>query len=194
MKPETTSLLMSKTLAIVFLVIGLLFPLNAFSQVMKTAETIPRGKFAISGSPTVYMDDGTNNIALFIYGLYGIGSNTNLRVRTGFFEADNYVGANFEWTMRRKGPAFTFALGGHYVNDPAADVTFNLTVPLKQNIELYGGLDADLIVDDDPDLPMWVFLGFSYKLLDHVDMMVEFDYGFVEIAPHVLASGFVFYF
>ncbi|MEM8485050.1 MAG: hypothetical protein AAF564_05850 [Bacteroidota bacterium] len=185
---------MSKLLAYLFLLAAFVLPQEGHGQVLKKASTIPGGDFALSAAPAVYMDGGTNDIGLFLYGQYGLGSNTNFRVRAGFFEADNYIGGNFEWTLRRSGPSFTFSLGGHYVNDPAADVTFNLTVPLNKNVDLYGGLDADLIVDDDPDLPLWTFLGFSYSVLDHVDVLLEFNAGIVEIAPHILSSGFVFYF
>ena len=185
---------MSKHLAYLFLLLGFALPMEGYGQVLKKASTIPRANFAISAAPAVYMDGGTNDIGLFLYGLYGIGSNTNLRVRAGFFEADNYIGGNFEWTMRRSGPAFTFSLGGHYVNDPAVDVTFNLSGALGNNVDLYGGIDTDLILDDDPDLPIWAFIGVSYSVLDHVDVLLEFNAGIVEIAPHILSSGFVFYF
>ncbi len=161
---------------------------------MKIARTIPGGDFTLSGSPTVYIDGGTNEIALFVYGLYGLSGTTNLRVRAGFFESNNYIGGNFEWAIRRGGPAVTFSAGGHYHNDPAADATLNLSGAVRKNLSLYGGLDADLIFDDDPDLPLWAFLGFSIDLLDHFDIVMEFNYGLVEVAPHVLASGFVFYF
>ncbi len=185
---------MSKYLAYLFLLIGLALPLEGYGQVVKKASTIARGDFALSASPAVYMDGGTNDIGLFLYGLYGLGNNTNVRVRAGFFEADNYIGGNLEWTMRRRSPAFTFSLGGHYVNDPAVDVTFNLSVELNDMLDLYGGLDTDLILDDDPDLPIWTFIGLSYSVRDHVDVMIEFNAGIVEIAPHILSSGFVFYF
>ena len=185
---------MSKTLAVFVLILGFVFPINGYAQVLKKAETLPRGNFAISGSPTVFMDGNTNDIALFLYGMYGLGANTNLRVRAGFFEADNYIGGNLEWTIRRRTPSFTFSLGGHYQTDPGLDATFNFSTPLNKNFDIYGGLDTDLILDDDPDLPIWVLLGFSYNLLNHVDILAEFNYGIVEIAPHILATGFVFYF
>ena len=184
---------MSKTLAVFLLIVGFLLPRDGFSQVLKKAETLSRGDLAISGSPTVFIDDN-NDIALFLYGLYGLGNNANLRVRAGFFESSNYIGGNFEWTIRRRTPSFTFSLGGHYQNDPALDATFNFSNPLNKNFDIYGGLDVDLILDDDPDLPLWVFLGLSYNLLNHVDIVAEFNYGFVEISPHILATGFVFYF
>lgn len=185
---------MSRILAYLFLAIGLVFPLSAHAQVMKTASTIPARAFAFSAAPTVYMDGGTNEIALFLFGQYGLSNTTNLRARVGFFETENYVGGNFEWTMRSRTPMVTFSAGGHYVTDPAADVTLNLSAPLDRHLHIYGGLDADLIFDDDPDLPLWVFLGLSYDVLNRVDVLIEFNYGFVEIAPHGLASGFVFYF
>jgi hypothetical protein len=184
---------MSKTLAVFLLILGFVLPEVGFAQVLKKAETVSRGDFVISGSPTVFIDDN-NDIALFLYGLYGLGGSTNLRVRAGFFEAENYFGGNFEWTLRRRGPSFTFSLGGHYQNDPGLDATFNFSGQLNNNFDIYGGLDTDLILDDNPDLPLWLFLGFSYDLLDYVDILAEFNYGFVEIAPHILATGFVFYF
>ncbi len=185
---------MSKILAYLFLLLVFALPMEGNAQLLKKASTIPSGNFALSAAPAVYMDGGTNDIGLFLYGLYGLGNSTNLRVRAGFFEADNYIGGNFEWTLRQRGPSFTFSLGGHYVKDPGVDVTFNLSVPLNKSLDLYGGLDADLIVDDDPDLPLWTFIGLSYSVVEHVDVLLEFNAGIVEIAPHILSSGFVFYF
>lgn len=187
---------MLRTLAILFAASALLaaYTPGASAQVFKTAVTLPKSDFAISGAPTVFMDDGTNEIALFVYGQYGLGANTNVRVRAGFFEDSNYIGGNFEWVISRGSPTVSFSLGGHYKDDPAGDLTLNLSVPLNPNLDLYGGFDTDLIVDDDPDLPMWIFLGTSYHLIDNVDILFEFNYGFVEIAPEILAAGFVFYF
>ena len=185
---------MSRTLAYLFLAIALVFPLSAQAQVMKIASTISARAFSFTASPTVYMDDGTNEIALFLYGQYGLSNTTNVRARVGFFETENYVGGNFEWLISRRTPMVTLSAGGHYVKDPAADVTLNLGASLDRHLSIYGGFDADLIFDDDPDLPLWIFLGLSYDKLDRVDVLIEFNYGIVEIAAHGLASGFVFYF
>lgn len=161
---------------------------------MKTSHLIPKGKFAINASPVAYMDEGANELAFFVRGLYGLGKNTNFRVTAGFFETDNYIGGNLEWPIVKKKTQVSLSLGGHYVNDPAVDLTLNLSTPLSRYVTLYTGVDTDLIMDDDPDLPIWGFLGLSYKVINQVDVMVEFNVGTVEIAPHVLASGFVFYF
>jgi len=185
---------MLRTLALIILAATFVFPPGAHAQVMKTAVTLPRGDLSIGGAPTVFIDGAVNEIALFVYGQYGLGNSTNLRVRAGFYETTNYIGGNFEWVFSRASPAVSFSLGGHYQQDPGADATLNFSGALSRYLHLYGGIDADLIVDDDPDLPLWAFLGTSYQLLDRVDIMVEFNYGFVEVAPHVVAGGFVFYF
>ena len=106
---------MSRTLAIIFLAVTSLFafPPDAHAQVMKTASILPRNDFAISSAPTVFMDNGTNEIALFVMGQFGLGNSSNLRFRAGFYESANYIGGNFEWVVSRSGPQVSFSLGGH---------------------------------------------------------------------------------
>ena len=186
---------MLKTLVIrCSLFLALAVPQFVVAQVFNTSHSIQRASFALSASPTVFMDDGVNEIAMFVYGGYGIGRGIDLHVRAGFFETSNYIGANLEWTVRRTSPFVSLSAGAHYVDDPAVDGTLNLTFPTRRGIEFYLGLDADLILDDDPDLPAWVFFGGAYNLINQIDIIAEFNYGIFEIAPHILATGFVFYF
>ena len=172
----------------------LFLPDFAAAQVFNTSNSLQRGSFAISASPVVQMKDGSNVLAMYVYGSYGIGRGIDLHVKTGFFEGDNYVGGNLEWTIRRTSPFISLSAGAQYVTDPGVDGTLNLTFPMQNGFEIYLGLDTDLILDDDPDLPAWVFLGGAYNLINQVDIMAEFNYGIFEIAPHILAAGFVFYF
>lgn len=166
----------------------------ATAQVFNAAQSLQRGSMSLSVSPTVYMKDGFNTIAVFTYGTYGIGNGVDLNVRAGFFEDTNYFGAALEWSIRPNVPYVSLTTGAHVVDDPALDATLNITYPTKNGFDIYGGLDTDLILDDDPDLPAWAFLGVSYHLQSQLDIMVEGNLGLFEIAPHILATGFVFYF
>ncbi len=172
----------------------LFLPNLGFGQVHNTAHMLQRSYMSLGASPAVFMDDGVNDIAVFTYFGYGFSDRMNLNVRAGFFENSNYLGANLEWLIRSESPAVTLSTGGHYVDDPGIDVTLNSTFQVARSLDLYAGLDTDLILDDDPDLPAWIFLGGSYHLLDQVDIMAEFNFGIFEIAPHILAAGFVFTF
>ena len=187
---------MSKTLIFGFgLSLVLLFPKISAAQVLNTAQSIQGGSFTMSASPAVYMKDGANELALFVYGGYGLAGGLDLHVRAGFFETSNYVGGALEWTLkRREAPYISILAGAHRRDDPGFDGTMNLTFQTKRGFEWYLGLDTELILDDDPDLPAWIFVGLNHNLIDQVDLMAEFNYGIFEIAPHILAAGFIFYF
>ena len=185
---------MSKFLAVFLLLCGFLFPKAGSAQVMKNAELLTRGNLAISAAPAVFFTPDGNDIALFVYGLYGLGPNSNVRFRAGFFEGDNYIGGNVEWAMRRGSPQVSLALGGHYTTDLGFDATLNLSYPLSPLFDLYGGFDIDLFLDDDPDLPIYGFLGIAYELMQTVDIVTEFNFGLVEVSPDILSAGFIFYF
>jgi hypothetical protein len=165
----------------------------AAAQVFNTPQSLQRGSLSLSGSPTVFMDDGANELALFVYGTYGLSNGIDFRVTAGFFETTNYIGGALEWAIRRTAPYISITTGLHRVEDPALDGALNISFPTQNGPEFYAGLDADLVLDDDPDLPAWAFLGVSYPFLDRVDMLLEMNLGLFEIAPHVLAVGFVFY-
>lgn len=166
----------------------------ANAQVFNSAQSLQRGSISLTASPTVFMKDGFNTIALFTYGTYGIGNGVDLNVKAGFFEDTNYFGASLEWSLRRTIPYVSLTTGGHSVDDFALDATLNVTYPTRSGFDIHGGLDTDLILDDDPDLPAWIFLGVAYHLQSQLDVMVEGNLGLFEIAPHILAAGFVFYF
>ncbi len=176
------------------LLCSFLFLNPANAQVFNTAQSLQRGSISLTASPTVFMKDGFNTIALFTYGTYGIGNGVDLNVKAGFFEDTNYFGASLEWSIRRTVPYVSLTTGGHTVDDFGLDATLNVTYPTQNGFDIYGGLDTDLILDDDPDLPAWVFLGATYHLQSQLDVMVEGNIGLFEIAPHILAAGFVFYF
>ena len=174
----------------------LLFSTISSAQVLNTAESLQGGSLALSASPAVYMKDGANELALFVYGGYGLAGGLDLHVRAGFFETSNYVGGALEWTLKRRNSPFLSILAGAHRrrrswlrrhDEPDLPNSKRLRMVTSDWIPI-------LILDDDPDLPAWVFVGVNHNLIDHIDLLAEFNYGIFEIAPHILTAGFIFYF
>ncbi len=167
---------------------------TASAQVLSSARSLPARTFVLSGAPVVFNDDGSNVIGLFVMGRYGSGNGLDFEFRSGFFEEATYVGGNIRLGLRPAAPFVSLMAGMHVMDDLGFDGGLNIAYPLSEMLDLYGGIDFDLIFDDDPDLPTWVNLGFDLMFIEQIHFMAEFNLGANAISPNIWGASFVFHF
>ncbi len=164
------------------------------AQVFNSARSLPAGAVALIGAPVVFNEGDINDIALFAIGRYGVGNGLDLEARAGFFENDTYVGGSVELGLRGAPPYIAMMTGVHVMGDLGFDGGLNIAYPLSPTFDLYGGLDFDLIFDEDPDLPSWANLGIDVTFVEQIHFMAEFNIGINEISPNIWGAAFVFHF
>gem|GEM_PF-2769262 len=167
---------------------------TASAQVLNSARSLPARTFALSGAPVVFYDNGVNSLGLFVMGRYGTGNGLDVEFRSGFFEDATYVGGLIELGLRPTAPFVSLMAGLHVMDDLGFDGGLNITYPLSETLDLYGGIDFDLIFDDDPDLPTWVNLGLDLMFIEQIHFLAEFNLGANAISPNIWGASFVFHF
>ncbi|MEZ4699813.1 MAG: hypothetical protein R2834_05755 [Rhodothermales bacterium] len=167
---------------------------TAQAQVLNSARSLPGRTFVLAGAPVVFNNDGANALAMFVMGRYGVGTGLDFEARAGFFEDGTLVGGSVELGLRPGPPYVSLMTGLHVQNDLAFDGGLNIAYPLSETLDLYGGIDFDLIFDDDPDLPTWANLGIDVMFIEQVHFLAEFNLGVNEISPNIWGASFVFHF
>jgi hypothetical protein len=155
--------------------IALLFPCLAFAQVFNTASTLSPGKFSVGINPMVYNE----NFGLFLHGGVGIKSGIDLGVRYGFMEYDDYFGADIEWSLLAGKPSLSLVTGAHKFHDTGLDLGLNLSFPITSGVQMYTGLDMDIIFGEDyrgenqTYTPVWLPIGVEIPLKSNISFMFE---------------------
>ncbi len=167
---------------------------TASGQVLSSARSLPARTFVLSGAPVVFNNDGVNSLGLFVMGRYGTGNGLDVEFRSGFFEEATYVGGNIKLGLRPAAPFVSLMAGLHVMNDLGFDGGLSVAYPLSETLDLYGGIDFDLIFDDDPDLPTWVNLGVDLMFIEQIHFLAEFNLGANDISPNIWGASFVFHF
>jgi hypothetical protein len=182
---------MMKKLKIVLLI--LVFPVMAFSQVFNTASTLKPGNFSIGINPLIYEKD----FGLFLHGGVGIKSGIDLSLHYGFLEYEDYFGADIEWRLLSGKPSISLITGAHKFIDGGLDLALNFSFPIAAGIQLYTGLDMDInFGDNDTYLPVWLPIGVEIPLKSKISFLFEAEIPLTNdpYAVNIFGGGVAFYF
>jgi hypothetical protein len=184
---------------ILFAVLGLFLFFNANSQVFNTGQTLKSGVFSLGVEPTLHIDGGANGIILFGHAGYGIKSGIDIGIKAGIGNP-NYFGADLEFAL---GDKVSLAVGAHDFGSFGLDGTLNFVIPIKSDIRLFTGLDADInfieTTDENGDekteldLPFWIPIGLDIGLSETMSLIFETEIG-LNGGYHVIGGGLNFYF
>jgi hypothetical protein len=183
---------MRRTFLLLVLVSGVSSATSA--QVFNSARSLPARTFVLTGAPVVFNNEGMNELALFAMGRYGVGNGLDFEFRAGFFEESTYVGGSIELGLRAAAPFVSLMTGLHVQDALGFDGGLNIAYPISETLDVYGGLDFDLVFDEDPDLPTWLNLGVDVMFIEQIHFLAEFNLGLNEISPNIWGAGFVFHF
>lgn len=160
------------------------------AQVFNTGQTLKKGTFSLGVEPVLHVDGGADGLVLFAHGGYGLKSGIDLAFKAGFANP-NYIGGDIEFAIS---PNISVAAGAHQFQHFGLDGTINFNIPIRNDIDLYTGLDGDLLFPDGGDtrLALWVPVGLEVGLRPAMSFLLEAEIELSQ-AYHVFGGGLCFY-
>lgn len=185
---------------ITLLIVSAFLFINVQGQVFNTGQTLKRGTFSLGVNPTLHMDGGADGFILFAHAGYGIKSGLDISAKFGLGDP-TYFGADLEFAL---GNRVSLAVGAHNFHNFGLDGTLNFVIPIKNDIRIYTGLDADLDFfettntqgDKETELltPLWFPIGLDIGLTRSMSMIFEAEIAITDEAYHIFGGGLNFYF
>ncbi|MBN2524138.1 MAG: hypothetical protein JXB24_12770 [Bacteroidales bacterium] len=160
------------------------------AQVFNTSGTLKPGKFSAGFEPGVYVN-GETSPNLFLYAGAGIVNGLDFGLKLGLFEHDIYFGGDIEFAL---GKVFSLSAGAHSWGDFALDATGLLTFQLGKAVDLYTGLDMDVIFADDTLIPLWIPIGIEVPLKSYMLFLFETEINVTDVGSHYIGGGLNFLF
>jgi len=168
-------------------IIGCMFS-TAGAQVCNTASTLRPGRFSIGLAPVINVDHG-HDVDFFINMGMGLTHSVDLSIKM-ILDEPNYFGGDCEIVLLSGFPTISIAPGLHFADDLGLDAAFNISLPIRRIIAIYGGLDADVnFHDGGTSFPLWGFIGFQAMMRKSLALFMETDIGANDGAPDLFDFG-----
>jgi hypothetical protein len=162
-------------------------------QVCNTATTLRPGQFAIAMAPVIYPRGGGPDF--YINAGVGIARQMDLSLKLIVNGYTPYFGGDFEFVILSGFPTISLAAGMHSRDNLGMDATFNLTLPIRRVVSLYGGVDSDIeFYEHETGFPLWGFAGMQVMVRKHFGLFMEAEIGVNDGAPDMLDLGFQVFF
>lgn len=162
---------------IIFLI--LIVPILMSAQVMNTARVLNNNEAAIQ----VYPSFRGKNPYIYLAGEYGLQNAMDVQVNFGAGK-NPYLGANLEKVFIKKDYVISAAGGAHFSSDAGLNVNGNMTYPVANVLDIYGGLDMELNFGNSIETPVWLYIGNAINY----DKNLQF---FLEVAVGVDADNII---
>jgi hypothetical protein len=170
-------------------IIVLSFLCFSSGQVCNTATILRPGRFSIGIAPVIYTRYN-NDLDLYLNAGVGITRDMDLSIKLILDDYSTYFGGDFEFVILSGIPTISLAAGMHSSYNLGVDATFNLSLPIRKILSLYGGLDGDIeFYDHGTGFPLWGFLGLQVMVRRHLGLFMEIDVGIHDFAPDMLDIG-----
>jgi len=176
-----------KRIILLFAVI-VVFTTCVNGQVFHSASTLKKGTFSVGVEPSVFVNGG-ENFYLFLHGGYGIKKGLDLALKFGVGN-DNYFGADLEFAIQRN---ISLTVGAHSFNNFGLDGALLFNIPIKSDIKLVTGIDADINFAEDVELPIWIPVGLEIYLKKNTVLIFESEIKLTNPAYHFFGGGLAFY-
>ena len=161
--------------------------LNA--QIFNTSSTLKPGDFSLGFEPSVYIN-GATDFNLFLHGGAGLTHNIDFGMKLAVMGNNVYLGGDVEFAL---GKRFSLSAGAHNWGNFGLDGTALLTFPLVKPVQLYTGLDADLVFAGDMEFPLWIPLGLQIGLNKNIVFIFESEICVTSVGSHFLGGGLNFF-
>ncbi len=160
-------------------------------QVFNTSGTLKPGKFSAGFEPGVYVNGGTS-FNLFLHGGVGITKNFDFGLKLGVFESNVYFGGDVEYAFAK---FFSLSAGAHSFGDFALDATGLFTFDLGSTVDLYTGLDLDIVfAENETYFPLWIPIGIEVPIKSYMLFLFETEINATDNASHYIGAGLNFLF
>jgi hypothetical protein len=177
-----------KRILVILLFVGV--AAGATGQVFNTASTLGRNDFSLGLEPTVHVDGPGDGFMMFFHAGYGIKSGIDVALKLGAGNT-TYFGADLEWGL---GKIFSITTGAHNFGDFGLDASLNLTFPLRGDVDIFTGLDMDIVFADDVLVPLFLPIGVEIGMGRNISFILEAEVGLTDPSYHVIGGGVAFYF
>lgn len=170
------------------LIIISLFTINGYSQVFNTAKTLKPGKFSIGLEPAFLIDG--DDFMMFFHGGLGVKKGIDIAVKIGA-GGETYFGGDIEWALLKN---ISLTTGIHHFYEIGLDASINANIPVKSDVDIYTGLDTDIIFADDLIVPLWIPVGVDIGMSKSIDILLEGEICLTDNAYHLIGGGVAFFF
>ncbi|MDA3890493.1 MAG: hypothetical protein PF517_02385 [Salinivirgaceae bacterium] len=177
-----------KKITLISLFVAIAF--MASSQVFNTSKTLKSRAFSVGIEPMI-ITNGGSDIIVFGHLGYGLTKGIDISAKAGILHNANYYGGDIEFAFMKN---MSFSAGAHVWGDFGLDATYLLTFDIAKNVDLYGGVDADFIVEDNPYFNFWIPIGVEVYLSKTMAFLMEASIGINDSAPHLFGGGVNIYF
>lgn len=163
---------------------------NSYCQVFNTGQTLKPKTFSL-GFELGVMINGGSEFILFLHGGYGIKQGIDLSVKAGVLGPTDYIGADIEFALPSR---MSLAFGAHNFGDFGLDGSWNITLPIKNDIRLSSGLDLDMNFNTDKTrILLWLPLSLEVGIRKNMSFIFEAEVGLTDPAYHFIGGGLNFY-
>lgn len=172
------------------LLIVTLFASTVFSQVFKTGQTLKPKTFSVGIEPAILLN-GNADFILFLHGGYGLTKGVDIGAKVGVLGGTNYFGADIEFALGRQ---MSISFGAHDFGSFGLDGTFLATFPIRGDVRLYAGADADInFPGNDLSFLLWIPVGVEVGIKKSMSFIFEASIGLTQPAYHLIGAGVNFY-
>ncbi|HPW67200.1 MAG TPA: hypothetical protein PLY32_05855 [Salinivirgaceae bacterium] len=175
---------------IIVIVTSLLVFGSANAQVFNTGTTLKPKDFSLGVEPAVIIN-GDADFILFLHGGYGLTKGIDFGLTVGVLGPANYFGADIEFMVHKN---MSLAFGAHHFGRFGLDGTFLATFPIKNVVNVFGGLDLDVNISEDTDFLLWFPIGVEVGIRKGMSFIFETQVGLTNPAYHLIGGGVNFYF
>lgn len=174
-----------------------LFTLTASlqAQLFNTGRLLKQGTVSLGINPAIYSIGNSRNTVINIHGGYGLSRFVDVAIRYIVQDGSDYIGADFEWLIR-KGYRMDVSLvtGAHVQDDMGLDGTLCISFPVTDYATLFTGVDVDLELESDIQHYTWLPIGVEVDWRNRVSIILEGDLPMSEWAWNILGGGVIVYF
>jgi len=169
--------------------------LSMQAQVFNTGKLLKQGSFGLGINPAIYSIGNSRNTVMNIHGGYGLSRFMDVAVRYIVQDGSDYIGADFEWLIK-KGYRMDVSLvtGAHVQDDMGLDGTLCLSFPITDYATFFTGVDVDLELENDLQHYTWLPIGVEVDWRNRVSVILEGDIPMSEWAWSILTGGIMIYF
>ncbi|SRR6056297_1377641 len=174
--------------------------LQSSGQIFNTGQTLKKGTFSLGLEPTLHIDGGADGFIFFAHAGYGIKPGLDIGLKFGLANP-NYFGADLEFAL---GKRLSLSTGVHNYNNFGLDGTLNFVIPIKNDIRIFTGFDADFNFVETTNqegnkkteimTPLWFPIGLDIGLSSNMSLLFETEIGITDEAYHIIGGGLNFYF
>ncbi len=159
-------------------------------QVFTTGQTLKPGAFSLGIEPAVLVN-GNADFILFLHGGVGIKKGIDFAARAGVLGSSTYFGGDVEFALPKR---MSLTFGAHQFGDFGLDGTWNITFPIKNDIRLTSGIDADInFSEPETQFLLWIPVSLEIGIKKNMSFIFEAEIGLTDPAYHFIGGGFNFY-